>query len=349
MSPWGVAARAFPVAAAIAVLPAPALSDLPPPMEILVGTSVRMVPPKVTVGQARAVLGIRPTSGDLVDVDGVVLQQNAFPGSILVNGREAPGSRVLSEGDVLEVVDERDHFEPVSHDIVPVPAGTIPNPQTHLGTTPGEEVITSGSISGKLVSSVFRPTGEAQAPRAVALTFDDGPSPRWTPKILRVLRRLRVGATFFMIGYLAERYPEIVRDVVEAGMSVGNHSLSHPYDRPFEELHTGQLRQQILGGHRVFTDLGTAPTLFRPPGGSWSPEVLTLAEEAGERTVLWSVDSFDARGLRPGIVARRVVKQAEPGAIILLHDGGGDRSATLKALPRIVRGLRARGISLRKL
>jgi peptidoglycan/xylan/chitin deacetylase (PgdA/CDA1 family) len=342
-------ARAFTLAAALAVLPAPALTDLPPPMEVMVGTSVRMLPPGATVRQARGVLGLRPTSGDLVDVEGLVLQENAYPGKVLVNGKEASGSLVLSAGDVIEVVDERDHLEPVSHDIIPVPAGTIPNPQTHLGTTPGEQVITTGSISGKLVSSVFRPTGEAQVPRAVALTFDDGPSPRWTPKILRVLRRLHVGATFFMVGYLAQRYPEIVRAVVEAGMTVGNHSLNHPYDRPFEKLHTGQLRKQIHGGHRILAELGTAPTIFRPPGGSWSPEVLAMAEEIGERTVLWSLDSFDARGLKPRVVARRVVKQAEPGAIILLHDGGGDRSATLRALPRIIRGLRALGISLRTL
>jgi peptidoglycan/xylan/chitin deacetylase (PgdA/CDA1 family) len=284
-----------------------------------------------------------------VDVEGLVLQQNAFRGSVLINGKEAPASRVLSDGDAIEVVDERDHFEPVSHDIIPVPPGSIPNPQTHLGSVPGEQVITTGSISGKLVSSVFRPTGEAEVPLAVALTFDDGPSPRWTPKVLRVLRRLRVGASFFMVGYLAERYPEIVREVVDAGMTVGSHSLNHPYDRPFEKLHTGQLRRQIHGAHRILTELGTAPTVFRPPGGSWSPEVVALAEEVDERTVLWSLDSFDARGLKPRVVARRVVKQAEPGAIILLHDGGGNRSATLRALPRIIRGLRARGISLRTL
>jgi peptidoglycan-N-acetylglucosamine deacetylase len=341
--------RAFPLAAAIAVLPAPALTDLPPPMEVFVGNSVRQVPPGATVRQARFILDLRPTSGDLVDVEGVILQENAFPGSVVVNGREASRSRVLLEGDVIEVIDERDHFEPVSHDVIPVPAGTIPNPQTHLGTTPGEQVITTGAISGKLVSSVFRPTGEAQVPRAVALTFDDGPSPRWTPKILRVLRRLQVGATFFMVGYLAERYPEVVREVIEAGMTVGNHSLNHPYERPFEKLHDGQLRRQIQEAHRVLTELGTTPTIFRPPGGSWSREVLALAEEVGERTVLWSLDSLDARGLKPQILARRVVKQAEPGAIILLHDGGGDRATTLRALPRIVRGLRARGISLQAL
>jgi peptidoglycan/xylan/chitin deacetylase (PgdA/CDA1 family) len=183
----------------------------------------------------------------------------------------------------------------------------------------------------------------------VALTFDDGPSPRWTPKVLRVLRRLDAGATFFMVGFLADRYPDIVRDVVAAGMVVGNHSLNHPYDRPFEKLHSGQIRQQIHGGHEILAGLGAAPAIFRPPGGSWSDQVLTLAEEVGERTVLWSLDSFDARGLNPRVLARRVVKQAEPGAIVLLHDGGGDRSATLKALPRIIRGLRARGISLRTL
>lgn len=320
----------------------------PAPLRVVLQGTTRSVPPGTTVGQVARLWGLRPDAGDLVDVEGVPLQRNVNPGSIRLNGHPVEPARVLAEGDVVRVRDGRDRVEPVDKEVIPVPAGVVPNPQTHLGTVPGDQIIRTGARSGKLVSSEFRPSGSGTSPRAVALTFDDGPS-RFTTRILQVLRRLGARATFFMVGYLAERSPRIVRRVVAAGMAVGNHSMSHPRDRPFARLPPHVIEDQIREGHRTLVALGATPTAFRPPGGSWSDEVLAVAEEVGERVVLWSVDSRDFEARSPAMLARTVIRASHPGSIVLLHDGGGVRQVTVRALPRIIRGLRAKGLAFETL
>jgi peptidoglycan-N-acetylglucosamine deacetylase len=237
-------------------------------------------------------------------------------------------------------VDGEDRTEDTVREVIVIPPGTQANPQTHLGTTPGEQTIVTGEWSGKVVSSVFRPTGPTDQPRAVALTFDDGPHPVYTARILQVLRRFNVRATFYVVGTMAERHPELVRRIRNAGMEVANHSMTHPYRSPFGRLPQEEVVAEIRRANRTLEGLGASPRTFRPPGGSWSERNVRVAEDMGLRTVLWSVDSRDWTGLPAGHIARRVLDAAGPGSIILLHDGGGDRSATVEALPRIIRGLR---------
>ena len=181
----------------------------------------------------------------------------------------------------------------------------------------------------------------------MALTFDDGPSPRYTPRILAVLRRLHVHATFFAIGYLADEHPDLVRDELRAGMTVANHSYNHPQVPPFDRLPPRLLEDEIALGAQSLRRLGGEPMLFRPPGGSFSPGVVHAAEALGERIVLWSVDPRD---WQPGATARRIARHVlaalRPGSIVILHDGGGDRSATVAALPAIVKAIRHRGLRL---
>ncbi|MGH2723624.1 MAG: polysaccharide deacetylase family protein [Actinomycetota bacterium] len=221
-------AQAAPLVAAFTVFPIPRVAHLPPPIHVTVDGSVRILEPNTTLGRAARVLGLRPRSGDLVDVEGLPIEKGRFRGYVQVNGVRGVPRTVLADGDQVHVVDARDRLEPVRVKVVPVPEGQIPNPQTHLGTTPGDQIITTGSISGKLVSTVFRPTGAADVPRSVALTFDDGPSAMFTPQILKILKRFDVKATFFMVGSLIERYPDVAEQVVDAGMAVGNHTLGHP-------------------------------------------------------------------------------------------------------------------------
>lgn len=338
-----------PVAAAIVMVPAPRVADLPPPMTIVVNGSVRTAPPGATLRDTQKILGLRPAGGDLVDVEGRSLRADLYPGHVTVNGRPADQAAPLRAGDLVELVAGIDRVEPVTVDTLHVPAGTLANPQTYLGTEGGEQIITRGTLSGKLVSATFRPTGGTSVRPAVALTFDDGPSPRYTLRILRILRQRGVPATFFVVGYLARRYPEVVHRVVESGMSVGNHTMSHPTERPFADLPVHEIREQIERGHAVVAELGGGSAGFRPPGGSWSGAVRDLAAEQAERVILWSVDAEDFTGLAPRVLARRVVREAEPGSIILLHDGGGNRAATVKALPRIIGGLRKRGLAFESL
>src|SRR5207302_4831151 len=141
--------------------------------------------------------------------------------------------------------------------------------------------------------------------------------------------------------------PKLVRRELAAGMEVGNHSYSHPYLPPFDRQPHQRILQEIRWGTAVLARLGATPTVFRPPGGSFSPYVIEAAGAYGQRIVLWSVDPTDWKpGIRADQIVRRVLDAVRPGSIVILHDGGGDRAATAAALPRIVKGIRRKGLRL---
>jgi len=236
--------------------------------------------------------------------------------------------------------------EPIRRvELPPVGPGRPHNPQGTLVTGPGHEVLTSGAISGRLQAAAFVSSGPQRTPRAVALTFDDGPWPGSTAKVLGILRRANAHATFFLVGRQVQRHPELVRREVHAGMTIGTHSYSHP--QPFAALPPDRLGAEIDQGAATLTALGVHPSLFRPPGGDWSPAVVAAASRRRLRTVLWSVDPTDWQpGTTADQIASRVLAGVRPGAIVLLHDGGGDRAATVAALPRIISGLRERRFAL---
>jgi peptidoglycan-N-acetylglucosamine deacetylase len=300
-----------------------------------------------TLAEAAARLGLQPRTGDVVDVNGKVLRAGAVAGGFLVNGRPASAGTLLRSGDRITVVDGHDRPEPLVRRSVRVSGGTASDPQFTISRTPGEQVIVSGALSHELVSVRFRPSGPARVERAVALTFDDGPSPQYTPRILTALTKLRVHATFFVIGYLAEANPDLVRQELRLGMTVGNHSYNHPEVPPFAQLPPQLLTDEIALGEQVLSRLGAQPRLFRPPGGSTSPRLVHAAAALGQRVVLWSVDPADwSPGSSAKKITKRVLAAVRPGSIVILHDGGGNRTATLAALPAIVRGIRQRGLQL---
>jgi peptidoglycan/xylan/chitin deacetylase (PgdA/CDA1 family) len=300
-----------------------------------------------TLAEASAMFRLRPQAGELLDIAGRPLRPDGQPGQVLLDGRPEPGATPLRSGDRIGVVAGSDRREPLARLVVPVPGGEPGDPQFTLSTAPGRQVVVRGAISHELVSSRFQPTGAAQTQRAVALTFDDGPSPEYTPRILATLRRLKVRATFFVIGYLAQQYPALVRQEARLGMEVGNHTYNHPEVPPFGELPARLIQDEISLAANILTRIGVRPRLFRPPGGSYSPAVVDAAAALGEGVALWSVDPTDwTPGISASQVIRNVLSAVRPGSIIDLHDGGGDRSATLAALPAIIRGIRARGLRL---
>ena len=304
------------------------------------------VPEGTTLAEASQRLGLEPDAGDLLDVQRVILRKDAFPGRVLVNRKAVPTETKLEEGDRLRVLDSHDRVEPATRFFVRVSGGMPSNPQFSLARTPGKQELERGRISGKVVVTAFHPTGPARVPKAVALTFDDGPS-RYTGRVLSILDRLNARATFFLIGYLAERNPHLVRRELAAGMGVENHSYSHPYQPPFDRQPHERIASEIERGRDVLSSIGAKPTLFRPPGGSFSPLVVDTAETYGQRVVLWSVDPTDWQaGATAKQITKRVLGAVKPGSIVVLHDGGGDQSETLKALPAIVKGIRHKGLKL---
>jgi peptidoglycan/xylan/chitin deacetylase (PgdA/CDA1 family) len=180
-------------------------------------------------------------------------------------------------------------------------------------------------------------------PRAggsVALTFDDGPLPPYTNEILRVLARYEVPATFFCIGLNALAHPDEVRRIHEQGHSLGNHTWSHPF---LPQLSRPQLAEQLDRTAEQLAVTAEAPRFFRPPYGSRTPEVLGWLREFDTTTVLWDVAPDDWAMPGAEAISSRVVDETTDGSIILLHDGGGDRSQTVAALPLIIESLLARG------
>ena len=300
-----------------------------------------------TLADALAAAHARPDAGDLLDVQGRVLRAGAYPGWVLLNGKRAASSTRLSRGARIELVRGRNHDEGLSRQIVPVPGGMPADPQFVLARVPGVEVVVRGARSHELVSARFRPSGKARVERAVALTFDDGPSPDFTPRIVAVLRRRHVPATFFTIGYLVDRFPEVVARERRAGMTVGNHTYNHPEVPPFADLPTALARDEVALGADSLAHAGVQARLLRTPGGSFSKATVRLTEKLGERIVLWSVDPADWRdGTSARQIVQRVLSAVRPGSIVILHDGGGDRSATVAALPAIIKGIRHRRLRL---
>ena len=175
--------------------------------------------------------------------------------------------------------------------------------------------------------------------REIALTFDDGPGP-YTPQILSILKRDGVPATFFEVGVLERYFFASTAAIVAAGDVIGDHTEVHA---AMSRLSPAAQRAELLLQAGAIGRHGARfPRLFRPPYGMWDAATLRLLRRYGMLMVLWTLDTNDYR--RPGVkaIVKAALSGAKPGAIILLHDAGGDRSETVAALPKIIAGLRRR-------
>ena len=179
----------------------------------------------------------------------------------------------------------------------------------------------------------FRTRGSRRH-RTVALTFDDGPSP-YTHRVLRILRRFGVPATFFLIGQQVGPFRREARAELRAGEEIGNHSLRHSFLPSRGDLaRTNQVIRRATGFR---------PCLFRPPGGAVNSRLVRSALSLGMDTITWDVDPRDWSRPGTGAIVSRVLGAVRPGSIVLMHDGGGPRGETVAALPTILRVLRHRG------
>lgn len=174
--------------------------------------------------------------------------------------------------------------------------------------------------------------------KVFALTFDDGPFPHYTRQVLQILLENHIHATFFMIGKMVREFPKIARAVKAGGHVIGNHTWAHP-TAPLAPQAEVRDTDAILE-----KTLGIEPVLFRPPYGLMKNGLAQVAEQDRQTVVLWSASGADwSKKATSGSIASQILKMARPGGIALLHDGGGDRSPTVAALPRIIRELSAQG------
>jgi peptidoglycan-N-acetylglucosamine deacetylase len=191
-------------------------------------------------------------------------------------------------------------------------------------------------------------TGIEEGQRALALTFDDGPNDPWTMRLLEVLGRHQVPATFFMVGRYVRERPELARAVVKGGHAVGNHAFSHPN---LIFAGTSRLRQELEDTSKAIEEAtGERPFLFRPPFGGRRPGTFQVVRQLKMFPVMWRVTCYDWSAKSHEEIVRHARRQISGGEVILLHDGGHlrmgeDRSATVRAADELITEYKDRGFT----
>ena len=198
----------------------------------------------------------------------------------------------------------------------------------------------SGQWYGRTFTRLPRPC------KKLALTYDDGPNDPYTYRLMEVLAKHSVRATFFLIGRHVQHKPQIVRDLVKAGHVVGNHTYTHP--QLIFESET-QVRAQLTACRQVLRDtIGEPSNLFRPPFGGRRPAVMRIVREEGLDPIMWSVTGYDWNPTTADRIERHVLRQMRGGDVILLHDGGhvemgADRSPTVAVTDRLITRFKMEG------
>ncbi|MCB5182462.1 polysaccharide deacetylase family protein [Streptomyces antimicrobicus] len=180
--------------------------------------------------------------------------------------------------------------------------------------------------------------------RAVNITIDDGPDPTWTPKVLDVLARHRVTATFCMIGPQARAHPDLVKQVVAAGHRLCDHSVAH--DTGMDKKPVAYQEQQILEAKKMIEDAaggGARVEYYRAPGGAFTPDSRRIAAAHGMRPLGWNVDTKDFTNPGAAVIVDTFKNELANGPTVLFHDGGGDRRQTVQALDQVLDWLAEQG------
>ena len=174
--------------------------------------------------------------------------------------------------------------------------------------------------------------------RVLALTFDDGPHPTTTPKLLQILKDENTVATFFVVGFMAEEHPELVWEINQNGHTVANHSYSHA---TLSRMTAHEVMTEYRATNAVIKKItGVEPRYCRPPGGKFNIGVLRVSAQLGLTTTLWTNDPADYATSNPEILYTKLMSRLAPGCIVMLHDGP---QSTINALPRFIQSAKAAG------
>jgi len=310
------------------------------------GTPVTIGQP-ATVERALAAVGARPRDGHLrAVVSGTRVPGAVDPGVVLRNGIPAAGPDHVHDGDVLLTRDGRDWVERTVTRTDPIPTDGLPAVETYAWRpgADGTRHTVVGADSGEEVRTtvVTPPRPAARIPgRVVTLSFDDGPHAEWTPRILDILRRRHVPAVFCVVGEMVDVHPDLVARIADEGHRLCDHTVGHlDLDGAPPEQLTAQIGPT---SDRIAALTGERPVLFRAPYGAFTDAVVAQAHAVGLRALGWAVDTDDYAGPAPTTMVADLVASVEPGAVILFHDGGGDRQATVDALPYVITALRREG------
>ncbi len=200
-------------------------------------------------------------------------------------------------------------------------------------------ILSTCILPASAAANVYRKKDTAQ--KKIALTFDDGPHPRLTPKILSILEKYNIKATFFVIGQNVEYYPDAMKRIAESGCEVGNHTYTH---RNLDSMNTVGIESEIQRTESALLDgYGIRPRLLRPPRGMYREELMDIARRSDFDIILWSIDTRDWEHTPAAAIAENILSSAEDGDIILMHDYIGGYSPTCEALEMFIPELLRRG------
>ena len=309
--------------------------------------------------------------GDFVAVDGSVLETGqGEPVTVLDGGEvvEKLNKRVHNGSEITQdrganIEEESTLSEGPEAASIVVDGGVenfnFYNKVLHVKAQQGQDgvaVYKTGTVSGKTavdhettpmknaIWTSIDPESYEDTEKVIALTFDDGPHPEYTDQVLAVLAKYNAKATFFELGENAEEYPEISKRVVDAGHQLASHTYSHEPENYLNRLDAEGVQSQISKAQTALENAtGVHVTCVRPPGGNIDGDAVVAAGDLCDSFVGWSIDSVDWQLPGADTIIDEVESAATSGSIILMHDGGGDRSETVEAINSIIPDLQAKG------
>jgi peptidoglycan/xylan/chitin deacetylase (PgdA/CDA1 family) len=218
----------------------------------------------------------------------------------------------------------------------------ISNNQVNLKSQPPVKVETLNfTVPAKYQAKTVYKVAPSNKEKVIALTIDDGPWPKTTAKMLDILKQNHVKATFFWVGTALQENPEIGKRVVAEGHAIGNHTWHHWYRKMDQATAKSEIEKT---NELIYQTTGVKTSFFRPPGGYLNNGLAAYAKSQKNSVVMWSVTSADTDPhAKYQVFIKNVIRDAKPGAIVLMHDGGGNRERTVKALPEIISGLKQQG------
>ncbi len=336
---------------AVLVVGKTAREPRPANVEVMVNRRRVVMSPRSNLGAVLLKARTLPRDGVLRSVvTGSTIDPHWDPGRVMVGARRGRLDQRVRTGDRISVANGVDSVEStVQRDTTaPSPGGALPDVEREVWT-PGSDGVaraTVGEHSGEVVQqdTMRSPVGASRVPGpVVALSFDDGPDPTFTPQVLQILANAGVKATFCVIGRDVRRFPDLLRTIAQQGHAICNHTDSHPR---LNRLTPNQVEAQLAPVSQLIRDtVGVAPAFVRAPYGDLNGDTVAVAHKLGLRVLGWSVDPSDYLKPPADRLAARVVGAVKPGSVVLMHDGGEgqDRSQTVAALPAIIERLRAQG------
>lgn len=296
------------------------------------------------------VVSVKP--GNYIAVDNSVIREGeGFLCTATVNGKDAPIKTTLEEGDVIEISDGEDIMESYNDsDLMPVPVNVeivgVGAVHEYQGSAnQGEKIVRTGAESRKTIDipvkepdtmQLVRYNIDAKGEKVIALTFDDGPWDSSTAAILDILKENNAKATFFTIGENIRGHEDLIQRMTNEGHEVCTHTYDHARGSgkgvSLDLMSTQERRDEVSKGLEAISNAGGIPsTTFRSPGGNFSAETARDVREFVSAEIGWNIDTGDWEKPGADVIASRI-EMANPGNIILMHDGGGDRSQTVEAL-----------------